>query len=356
MSDDLLKGRGAQHDPHNRFLVHSFDMEDDYRNYCHQEGEHHDKHTTKYIKVYPKSIVNKITSPDIGPSFSLNPYQGCEHGCIYCYARNSHEYWGYSGGKEFEENILVKTNAAELLEKKLQSRNWQPETISLSGNTDCYQPIERKLEITRKCLKVFLKYKHPVGIITKNSLVLRDLDIIKELAAQRLIMVSISITSLEEKTRRTLEPRTATIQQRLKTVETLTQHNIPVNVMMAPIIPSINDHEILPLVKKVSELGASAVNYTIVRLNGVIGELFEQWIRKAHPERADRVLNQIADCHGGSLNDSRFGTRIKGEGHFATTIANTFEIARNKYLKGRSLPELDIEAYKSVQNPQLRLF
>lgn len=356
MSDDLLKGRGAQHNPHNRFLAHEFEWEDEFKNHCHAEGENHEKHHTKYIKVFPKTIINKVESPDIGPAYSMNPYQGCEHGCIYCYARNSHEYWGYSGGKDFEEKILVKPNAPELLEKKLKSKNWIPEPVMLSGNTDCYQPIERKLEITRSLLKVFLKYKHPVGIITKNSLILRDLDLLKELASQNLAMVNLSITSLKEETRRTLEPRTASIKQRLQTVKILSSNGIPINVMMAPIIPSINDHEILPLVKKVSELGASSVNYTVVRLNGVIGEVFETWIRKAHPERADRVLNQIADCHGGTLNDSRFGTRIKGEGNYAKNIADTFKVARNKFLKGRFIPPLDVEAYKKIQNPQLGLF
>lgn len=183
-----------------------------------------------------------------------------------------------------------------------------------SGNTDCYQPIEKKLEITRKMLQVLLKLKHPVSMITKNALILRDLDILKEMASLDLLRVSVSITSLSEETKRVVEPRTATIKKRLETVKTLSENNIPVNVMMAPIIPSINSHEILPLVKKVSELGATSVAYTIVRLNGAIGEIFTNWVRKTYPDRADKILHQIEDCHGGSLNDSRYASRMRGEG------------------------------------------
>ena len=289
--------------------------------------------------------------------YSANPYQGCEHGCIYCYARNSHEYWGYSAGLDFEKKILVKKNAPQLLEQKLQGKNWQGDTIIFSGNTDCYQPIERKLKITRKCLELMLKYKHPTGIITKNSLILRDLDVLKELADLHLIRVSISITSLSEETRRIVEPRTASIKQRLKAVEVLAKHNIPVNVMMAPIIPSINSHEILPLVKKISELGARSVGYTIVRLNGAIAEIFKDWIEKTLPDRAEKVLHQIEACHGGNLNDSRFGTRMKGEGEFAKQIALQFKIARTKYLSSvKEIEPLDNSHYLKIKNPQYELF
>ncbi len=286
------------------------------------------------IETFPKTIVNKVTSPDVGPGHSLNPYQGCEHGCIYCYARNSHEYWGYGAGLDFEQKILVKRNAVELLEAKLRSKSWKAEPIMLSGNTDCYQPVEKKLEITRNLLKTFLKYRHPVGIITKNALVQRDLDILKELNKERLINVNISITSLQEKTRRILEPRTASIKKRLETVEKLSKAGIPVRVMMAPIIPSINSHEIMPLVKEIAERGALGVGYTIVRLNGAIGGIFSDWIKKAMPDRAEKVLHQIEHVHGGSLNDSRFGTRMKGEGEFADQVAQQFKIARKTIFKG----------------------
>ncbi|MBT8296024.1 MAG: PA0069 family radical SAM protein, partial [Gramella sp.] len=308
------------------------------------------------IETFPKTIVNKVASPDVGMDFSLNPYQGCEHGCIYCYARNSHEYWGYSAGLDFEKKILVKRNAVELLEKKLKSKSWQAKPIVLSGNTDCYQPIEKDLKITRSLLQTFLKYRHPVGMITKNSLIQRDIDILRELASDNLIHVNISITSLKEETRRILEPRTATIKKRLETVEKLAMANIPVSVMMAPIIPSINDHEILPLVKEISERGALGVGYTIVRLNGSIGEIFSDWIRKAMPDRANRVLHQIENIHGGSLNDSRFGTRMKGEGEFASHVKQQFRIAKRLYLKGREKPKLNCKLHEDYKDGQMKLF
>jgi len=355
-SENNIKGRGAQKRVHNRFFELSHELRDDFLNYCEAEGEEADANKTKYIDVFPKTFVNKVNSPDVGMGFSANPYQGCEHGCVYCYARNSHEYWGYGAGLDFERTILVKKNAPQLLEKKLKSKSWEPYPIVFSGNTDCYQPIERKLQITRQCLETMLKWKHPTGIITKNALVLRDLDILKEMAKLHIISVNISITSLSEETRRLLEPRTASIKQRLKAVEVLSEHGIPVRVMMAPIIPSLNSHEILPLVKRVAEAGAKDVSYTIVRLNGQIATIFEDWARKTIPDRADRILNQIAECHGGTLNDSQFGRRMRGEGTIAKQIKSTMAIAKNKYLKNANIPSLETKHYLDLKNPQMRLF
>ncbi|MDY7395013.1 PA0069 family radical SAM protein [Aureibaculum sp. 2210JD6-5] len=353
---NYIKGRGAQVNTHNRFLQHQKVIENDFLNYCLKEGDDYENSKTQYLEIFPKTILNKVTSTDIGLAYSMNPYQGCEHGCIYCYARNTHEYWGYSAGLDFERKILYKKNAASLLEDKLKSKNWEAENIMLSGNTDCYQPIEKKLELTRNILKVFLKYKHPVSIITKNTLILRDLDILTELADLNLLHVSISITSLKEETRRILEPRTASILKRLKTVEVLSNNNIPVNVMMAPIIPAINSHEIFDLVKKVSELGAKSAAYTIVRLNGAIGEIFTDWVKKTLPDRADKILNQIADCHGGQLNDSRFGTRMRGEGKIAEQVNLQFRLAKKMYFSNTSLTPLDYSLYSKNKNPQLKLF
>ena len=353
---NYIKGRGAQHNTHNRFLQHQQEVLDDFLNYCKAENEAADTNKTTYLEIYPKTIVNKVTSPDIGFTYSMNPYQGCEHGCIYCYARNSHEYWGYSAGLDFERKILYKANAPELLEQKLRSRNWEPQNIMFSGNTDCYQPIEKKLKITRKMLEVLLKLKHPVSIITKNSLILRDLDILKEMASMNLVRVSISITSLSEETRKVVEPRTATIKKRLETVQILSENGIPVNVMMAPIIPSINNHEILPLVKKVSELGAKSVGYTIVRLNGAIGEIFTKWVRKSYPDRAEKILHQIEECHNGSLNDSRYGSRMRGDGKIAEQINMQFKLARKMYLKENHLPPLDFTKFDKHQTNQMSLF
>ncbi len=352
----FIKGRGAQKKVHSRFLKHEHQVLDEYLNFCEIEGELADKNKTKYIDVHPKTFVNKVDSPDVGIEYSANPYQGCEHGCVYCYARNSHEYWGYGAGVDFERFILVKKNAPELLQKKLRSRNWKGDTIIFSGNTDCYQPIERKLEITRACLKMMYKWKNPTGIITKNSLILRDLDILKDLAHLDLVRVSISINTLSEETRRLLEPRTSSIKNRLKAVEILSANGIPVNVMLAPIIPSLNCHEIIPLIKKVANLGALSVAYIIVRLNGQVATIFEDWAHKSIPGKADRILNQIKQCHDGKLNDSTWGRRMKGSGVIARQISNTIALARAKYLKGKRMPKLDNSHYLKCKDPQLKLF
>ncbi len=352
----IIKGRGAQRNTPNRFFELSHEMRDDFLEYCAIEGEEADKNKTQYLEVFPKTIVNKVSSPDVGMLYSMNAYQGCEHGCIYCYARNTHEFWGYSAGLDFERRILVKKDAPKLLEAFVKRKSWQACPIVMSGNTDCYQPAEKKFEITRDCLKVFLKYKHPVGIITKNALMLRDLDLLKALAEDNLITVNISITSLSEDTRRILEPRTATIKKRLDTVKILSENGIPVNVMIAPIIPSINSHEILPLAKKVSELGALSIGHTIVRLNGAVGEIFTDWIKIAMPDRAEKVLNQIENCHGGNLNDSRYGTRMRGEGEIAKQINDLVQLAKLKYFKDKAMPKLNCSLHEQYKEGQLKLF
>lgn len=354
--ESYIKGRGAQANVKNRFHEMSHEMRDDFLEYCRLEGEEADPDKTQYLKVFPKTIVNKVESPDVGMGYSMNPYQGCEHGCIYCYARNSHEYWGYSAGLDFERQILVKENAPQLLEDKIRSKRWKAHPIVLSGNTDCYQPAEKHFQITRKCLKIFLKYRHPVGIITKNALVIRDLDVLKALAEDNLAVVNVSVTSLSEETRRVLEPRTASIKKRLETVRVLSEHGIPVNVMIAPIIPAINSHEILPLARAAAENGAVSIAHTIVRLNGAIGEIFSEWIRKAMPDRAEKVLRQIEDCHGGNLNDSRYGLRMTGEGKIAQQIHSLFQVARKKYFADTSYPHLNTSLHESFKDGQLKLF
>ncbi|MCA0958515.1 PA0069 family radical SAM protein [Muricauda ruestringensis] len=353
---NFLKGRGAQQNTDNRFLQQVYETREDFLEFCRLEGEVADHNKTTYVPIFPKTIVNKVNSPDVGMQYSMNPYQGCEHGCVYCYARNTHEFWGYSAGLDFERNILIKKAAPELLEEKIKRKKWKASTIVMSGNTDCYQPAEQEYELTRKCLEVFLKYRHPVGIITKNALVLRDLDILKELNSYNLIGVNISVTSLSEKIRRTLEPRTASIQKRLKTIEALSKNNIPVNAMLAPIIPGINSHELLPLAKTVAEHGALSFGLTVVRLNGAIGQIFEDWIRKTMPDRAEKVLHQIKDCHGGSLNDSRFGSRMKGEGKIAHQIHEMAHLARRRYFNGRTFPKLNMELHEQYKDGQMKLF
>ena len=351
-----IKGRGAQRNIHNRFFELSHEIRDDFLEYCEKEGEIAENNKTQYIDVYPKTIVNKVTSPDVGMAYSMNMYQGCEHGCIYCYARNSHELWGYSAGLDFERRILVKKSAPQLLETFVKRKSWNACTIVMSGNTDCYQPAEQKFQLTRQCLEVFLKYKHPTAIITKNALVLRDLDLLKQLAKDNLISVLVSITSLSEDTRRILEPRTTTTKKRLKIVEELSSHGIPVKVMLAPIIPSINSHEILPLAKAASDVGALGIAHTLVRLNGAIGDIFTDWIKKTMPDRADKVLRQIESCHGGKLNESRFEVRMRGEGQIAKQIKDLMTLAKHKYFKGKSMPKLNIDLHEQYKDGQMKLF
>ncbi|HMB63906.1 MAG TPA: PA0069 family radical SAM protein [Eudoraea sp.] len=351
-----IKGRGAQLNTGNKFLKHHNEFRNDFLEYCSLEGEEADDDKTSYLPIFPKTIVNKVISPDVGMEYSMNPYQGCEHGCIYCYARNTHEFWGYGAGLDFERKILIKKDAPRLLEEKLKSRNWKACPIVLSGNTDCYQPAEQRHKITRACLQVFLKYRHPVGIITKNALILRDMDILRELAKDNLIAVNISITSLSEKTRRILEPRTTTIRKRLHAVRELSLNNIPVNAMLAPIIPGINSHEIMNLARASADHGALSFALTVVHLNGAIGQIFTDWIKRTLPQKAEKVLRGIEACHGGTLNDSRFGIRNKGEGNVAKHIHDMAKIARKKYFKDRSFPKLNSQLYLQYKDGQTRLF
>lgn len=347
-----LKGRGAQSFINNRFNSGQISYE-------HTEGidEEHDLNKkTTFLEVYPKSIVNKVSSSDIPISYSMNPYQGCEHGCIYCYARNSHEYWGYNAALDFEQKILIKSNAAELLSTHFRKKNYQPETIMLSGNTDCYQPVERKKKITREILKTCLRFKHPVGIITKNSLIERDLDILSELAALNLVQVVITITTLQEELRRVLEPRTSTAEGRLKTVQKLHEAQVPVMVLMAPVIPALNSEEILTIAQKCAEAGAQQFGHQIVRLNGHLENLFYDWLKTHYSERADKVMNQIKEIHGGEVKDNRFGVRMKGEGVIAQQINDLFKIAKNTYFKNKRLPELRTDLFDpKIDDVQTRL-
>ena len=311
---------------------------------------------TQYIKVFPKTMINKVPSPDIPIMFSVNPYQGCEHGCIYCYARNTHTYWGYSAGIDFEQKIMIKHNATTILRRELSNKNWKVAPISFSGNTDCYQPAEAKFKLTRSMLEVMLELQHPVGIITKNSLISRDLDILKALNEKQLINVYISVTSLDEDLRRDLEPRTSTASQRLKTIKLLSSHGIPVGVMFAPIIPGLNSHEIMQIAEKTSEAGALSMGYTMVRLNGQVSDIFKEWLQRKYPDRYEKIVNQIEEVHGGKLSDSRFGKRMRGEGKIADIIKDTMLMAKRKYYEGKQMPALNTEAFIGSSLKQLSLF
>lgn len=352
------QGRGSQINPTNRFESLSYRTEDSYLEYLKQNEEDvSQSRKTQFIKVYPKTIVNKVTSPDVGMQWSINPYQGCEHGCAYCYARNSHEYWGYNAGGDFEEVILVKENAPDLLIKHLRKKSWRPQTIVLSGNTDCYQPAERQFEITRKLLEIFLEYRNPVGIITKNALLQRDLDIYEQLQKRNLVRVNISITSLDENLRRRLEPRTATAHKRLETVRKLSEIGVPVNVMIAPVIAGLNSHEVFNIARASAEAGASSIAHTMVRLNGQIGKIFMDWVQHHYPDRAEKIQHQIEETHGGTLNDSDWGRRIRGEGQIADQVKSMMSLARKKFFAGKKTPAINTKDFRRPpKNGQTLLF
>ncbi|WP_437917789.1 PA0069 family radical SAM protein [Sphingobacterium sp. LRF_L2] len=352
-AENYLRGRGAQVNPNNKFFAVDYVQE-------YIEGLDEPflgEAATKVIPTYPKAILSKVNSPDIGFYRSLNPYQGCEHGCIYCYARNSHEYWGYSAGLDFERKILVKYNAVDLLKTEFGKKKYKPEPIFMSGNTDCYQPLERKLQITRGLLSTLLNYKHPVSLISKNMLMLRDLDILTDLSRLGLVSVSVTINSLREEVRRKMEPRTATAEARLKLIEKLAERGIPVSLMIAPIVPGINSDEMPALIERAANAGAKWAGYTIVRLNGAIASIFRDWLYKNYSDRADKVIHGIESCHGGKLNDSEWGRRIKGDGEIAEGIRQLFKLSVKKYMGENERPVLRTDLFERPNNnAQLNLF
>jgi DNA repair photolyase len=319
--EEYKTGRGAQFNTKNRF--HKNETVRD-----HKEGidDWEDPNApTKYIEQESKTIVNYVDSPDLGMAYSMNAYAGCEHGCIYCYARNVHEYWGYSAGLDFESKIVVKMNAAKLLRKELMHPKWKCLPIMLSGNTDCYQPAEQKYRLTRALLEVCNQFNQPVGILTKNAWITRDKDILQEMAKKRLVSAMVSVTTFNEELRRTMEPRTATASQRLKVIEELSSAGIHTGVMLGPMIPGLNEHEMQRIMKEASERGATFTAYTFIRLNGAIKFLFHDWLHKNYPDRADKIWHLIEQSHDGKVNDSRWGARMRGEGHIAEIVAQQYK-------------------------------
>jgi DNA repair photolyase len=336
------KGRGSSLKLDNPFLKNSLSQE-----IIEGIDEWESSHSkTTVFKESPNSILSKNSSPDIPYQWSLNPYQGCEHGCIYCYARNSHTYWGFDAGIDFESKIVVKENAPKLLAQEFRSLKWMPSVIMLSGNTDCYQPIERKLKITQAILQVALDHRNPIGVITKNALILRDIDILQDLARKSLVKVIISITSLNEDLRRKLEPRTSSAAKKMEVVKKLSEAGIPVGVLIGPVIPGLNDHEIPSIMKKASEMGAQSAAYTCIRLNGQLNILFEDWLQNHFPNKKDKVISQIKALHEGKLNDSQFKRRMKGSGAWAQTIHDVFEISSQKYFKHVSDFKYDFSKFR----------
>jgi len=337
----MFKGRGAQIYLPNRFEKNFYTAEEGQADPADQSVP-----ATRIFIENPKNILSKNDSPDIPFTYSINPYQGCEHGCIYCYARNSHEYWGFDSGLDFETKIICKPDAPLLLRQKFLSRAWKPELIVLSGNTDCYQPIEKKMKITRGLLRVFYEFGNPVGIITKNVLVLRDMDILQELAAENLVKVIFSITTLDENLRSKLEPRSATSRKKLIAIRKLTERKIPVSVLMGPVIPGLNNHEIPDIIKNANESGAYDVNMVMIRLNGNLGILFRDWLHRHFPEREEKVWNQICSLHRGQVNESRWGFRMKGDGKMADSIHHLFKTVKNGYFKDNKSYDLSFTRFR----------
>ncbi len=349
------RGRAASTNPANRFTHLSVELEE----------PPPDRVPTTYLVDGSKSAITYNDSPDVGFDASLNPYRGCEHGCIYCYARPTHEFLGFSAGLDFESRILVKEHAPELLRAELAHPKWKPQTLMLSGVTDPYQPIERKLEITRRCLAVLAEFRNPVSVISKNALVARDIDLLAELAQHGAAAACLSITTLDAGLARRLEPRASHPRERLRAISELAAAGIPVGVMTAPVIPAITDHEIPRILEAAAEAGAKFAGYVPLRLPGAVAPLFERWLRENFPDRVDKVLNRQRSLRGGKLNDPRFGSRFRAEGPFAEQIAALFGAAVRRYGLDGPRPSLSTAAFHvpasarqalSKPTPQLSLF
>jgi DNA repair photolyase len=341
--------RGAAGNPPTRFESITFERDADWN------PENDPLPRTQFLKDKSDTIITRNDSPDVGFEFTVNPYRGCEHGCVYCYARQTHEYLGFSSGLDFETKIMVKERAAELLRKELSSPKWKPQPLGMSGVTDCYQPIERKLKITRACLEILAQFRNPVNIVTKNNLVTRDIDLLSELAKYNAASVCISLTTLDTELRGVLEPRTSPPAARLSAIRQVASAGIPVGVLVAPIIPGLTDHEIPALLSAAAEAGASFAGYEMLRLPYANKELFERWLEQHFPEKKDKVLSRIRAVRGGKLNDSRFGSRMRGEGIFADQIHQMFEVARRKVGLSNESPTLSAASFRRPSGAQMEL-
>ena len=329
-----MRGRGALDNPSGRFEKLDLTNEPETYNALLEAGteeEDDQQIRTEVFKDTSRTIISTNDSPDVGMEATINPYRGCEHGCIYCYARPGHEYLGLSAGLDFESKIFVKPDAASLLVEKLSSKTWQPKVITLSGVTDCYQPLERKLKITRGCFEVLRDFRNPAAIITKNALVTRDIDIFKEMAQYDCIGVNISVTTLDGKLARAMEPRASQPIQRLKAIEALAKENIPVGIMIGPVLPGLTEHEIPAILKAVADAGARSANYTMLRLPYGVKDLFQTWLAKHYPDRAQKILNRLKSMRKGKLYDSEFGTRMRGIGPHADQVSEMFALYKKKY-------------------------
>lgn len=334
-----IRGRGASSNVSNRYDSLTYEAtEEDFDNY--QEDKAVLK--TEVLKDSSRTIITENKSPDIGFRYSINAYRGCEHGCAYCYARPTHEYLGFSPGLDFESKIMVKEEAPVLLREALMKKSWQPEVIFMSGITDCYQPLERKMQLTRGCLQVLAEFKNPVGIITKNALITRDVDILQEMATWNGATVYISITSLNADLTRRLEPRTSRPEARLNAIRVLAEAGVKVGVNVAPCIPGLNDHEMPHILKAAADAGATSAGYTPLRLPSSVLPIFTEWLDVHDPLKKDKILGAVRDIRGGKLNDANFGSRMRGEGPRADAMEQMFKLYTRKY--GLNLKDFHLSA------------
>lgn len=311
---------------------------------------------TRVFRDKSRTIISTNDSPDIGMEATLNPYRGCEHGCIYCFARPTHEYLGMSAGLDFETNIFAKPEAAQLLAEKLSSPGWEPKIIFMSGVTDSYQPLERKLKITRQCLQVLVEFCNPVSFITKNHLVTRDIDLLSQLAERNAVSVNMSVTTLDRSLARNMEPRASTPPLRLRAIEMLSKAGVHVNVLIGPVVPGLTEHEIPAILKSAADAGAKSAGYTMLRLPYGVKDLFQTWVHEHYPERAEKILNRIRAIRDGKLNDGEFGTRMRGEGFYADQVWQLFNMYRQKYGLTKRAMLSTAHFNGRARDPQLQLF
>ncbi len=341
--------RGASSNPPNRFEHLTLERDADW------DPEQDPLPRTQFFRDHSSSVISYNDSPDIGFEASLNPYRGCEHGCIYCYARPTHEYLGFSAGLDFETKIMVKEDAPKLLRNELSSPTWIPKVIALSGVTDPYQPIERRLKLTRACLEVIAEFGNPVNVVTKNNLVTRDLDLLTELARCQAVAVYISLTTLDTDLRKILEPRTSPPAARLATMTALANARVPVGVLVAPLIPGLTDHEIPAIIAAAANAGATFAAHTLLRLPLAVAPLFEEWLTLHLPEKKDKILNRIRAMRRGKLSNSEFGLRMRGEGIFAEQISDMFHVACRRAGWSGEGPELSTVYVRRPGEAQLEL-
>ena len=345
-----LHGRGSSSNPKNRFETIERVPEPA------EDGDDNSSPDTQFFSYSSKSIIAYNDSPDVGFDASVNPYRGCEHGCVYCYARPSHEYLGFSSGLDFETKIMVKEDAPELLRKELSSPKWKPQLVALSGNTDCYQPVEKQKQLTRRCLEVLLEFRNPVVIITKNHLVSRDVDILAELARFDCIAVTLSLTTLDHKLSSLLEPRASRPARRLAAIAKLADAGVPVGYLQAPMIPGLTDSEAPAIGVAAARAGATFSGYVALRLPFAVKDLFEQWLEQHYPDKKTKILNRVREIRGGRLNDPNFKSRMRGEGIFAEQMAELFQLARKKSGIRERWPKLTTEHFRRAEKNQLSLF